>query len=174
MLGPSSGSKSSVSTQEACSSELVSRILNENLRPVVGKSGCADVNVEENWKTLAGGADNPDVCLRNCYLRARIMMGINALRDVMPLYHRKDFLVVNRKNDKGVWRAELWTASDFDPTEILYVLIPFCSCEHFPIPFCSRLMLPHPCPFSLMSLVSKPLRCLGSLFLFCRSLDYSL
>ena len=44
-------------------------------------------------------------------------MGMNALRDVMPVYLEKDFLMVNRKNEKGVWRTELWTARDLNPTE---------------------------------------------------------
>ena len=37
----------------------------------------------------------------------------------MLVHNEQDFLVVNRRNERGVWRTELLTARDFEPTEIL-------------------------------------------------------
>ena len=38
------------------------------------------------------------------------MMGMHALRDVMPVHPEEVFLVVNPMNGKGVWTTELWIA----------------------------------------------------------------
>ena len=45
-------------------------------------------------------------------------MSLQSLGEVLPAYSDKDFVVVERKTDKGVWRSELWTKRAFEPLEI--------------------------------------------------------
>ena len=52
------------------------------------------------------------------YLKSRIGVTMEALAESLPCYSRKDFLVVHRKNNKGIWQGELWALRDFDAFEI--------------------------------------------------------
>ena len=105
-VGPSSSS-----TQEASSSGEP----HKDKKHVVGDSDPANVKVEDKWKSLLADAD--DLC-KTMYLRGSIAVGLQALSEVMPKYSEKDFILVNRKNDKGLWKSELWTKRDFEPLEI--------------------------------------------------------
>ena len=59
------------------------------------------------------------------YLKSRIGVGLQALYQSLPKFSDKDFLVVHRKSEKGLWKDELWTKRDFEPLEIQ--LGPFSS-----------------------------------------------
>ena len=106
VVGPSSSS-----TQEASSSGEA----HKNKEHIVGDSDPADVKVEDKWKSLL--ADGDDLC-KTMYLRGSIAVGLQALSELMPKYSGKDFILVNLKNDKGLWKSELWTKRDFEPLEI--------------------------------------------------------
>ena len=45
-------------------------------------------------------------------------MSLQALAEVLPSYSDKDFHVVARQNNKGIWCSELWTKRPFEPLEI--------------------------------------------------------
>ena len=59
------------------------------------------------------------------YLRYRIGVTMEALAESLLSYSDKDFLVVHRTNNKGLWKDELWTLRDCDAFEIQ--LGPFSS-----------------------------------------------
>jgi hypothetical protein len=94
----------------------------KDLKHVVGDSAPADVNVEDKWKSLLADGDELNKCM---WLRRTIATGLQALFEVMPKYSEKDFIMVNRKTDKGLWKSELWAKRDFEPLEIQ--LAPFSS-----------------------------------------------
>merc|ERR1712102_26882 len=54
------------------------------------------------------------------YLRGRISVSLQALGDSLPTYNNNDFVVVARKNEKGLWKSEVWTKRAFDPLEIQF------------------------------------------------------
>ena len=89
---------------------------------VLGSSAPADVRVERKWSSLQADAD---VLTRTMYLRGRIATGLQALSEILPKFSEKDFVVVNRKNEKGLWKSEIFTNRDFEPLEIM--LAPFSS-----------------------------------------------
>ena len=66
--------------------------------------------------------DERSKCL---WLRGIIATGLQALFEIMPKYSEKDFLLVSRKTDKGLWKSELRTKRDFKPLETQ--LAPFSS-----------------------------------------------
>ena len=74
------------------------------------------------WQKLQ--ADN-DVLMSSVATRARIHVGLEALRETLPVYTNTDVSIVNRKNDKGVWRSEVWTRRDFEAYQIM--LAPYSS-----------------------------------------------
>ena len=47
------------------------------------------------------------------YLRSRIGVSLQALHDSLPTYKDSDFVVVARKSEKGIWKNEVWTGSNF-------------------------------------------------------------
>ena len=57
--------------------------------------------------------------MRLWYLRSRIGVGLEALAEIIPKFTEKDLVVAQRKNDKGVWRSELWSSRDFEANELL-------------------------------------------------------
>ena len=59
-----------------------------------------------------------DKCSKTFYLKARVAVSLQSLAEVLPTYTDKDFVVVERKSDKGVWRSEVWTKRAFEPLEI--------------------------------------------------------
>ena len=84
----------------------------------------AKVRVESKWTSLL--ADGPgDNLLQTMCLKSRIFIGLHAMAETLPKWTLKDFVVLSRKNDKGVWKGELWTKRDFAPNEIL--LVPYSS-----------------------------------------------
>jgi hypothetical protein len=90
---------------------------------LVGSSDPSCVKQEPLWsKALLG--DN-DQLTRTWYLKSRIGVGMEALSESLPSYSEKDLVVAHRKNDKGVWRGEVWTKRDFEPLELL--LAPYSS-----------------------------------------------
>ena len=42
----------------------------------------------------------------------------SALQESLPQFTEKDLIVVHRKNDKGSWKDEVWTARDFEALEL--------------------------------------------------------
>ena len=89
----------------------------------VGSSNPGDVRIEPKWsKSLLADADD---LTKNMYLRGRIAVGLEALYDALPKYKDTDFLVVYRRNEKGLWIGEVHTRREFEPLEI--VLAPFSS-----------------------------------------------
>ena len=88
----------------------------KSLKWIVGSSSPADVKVESKWKTLQ--ADD-DTLTKNMYLRGRISTGLQALSESLPKYSDKDFILAHRKNEKGIWKHEIYTKRDFEPFEIL-------------------------------------------------------
>ena len=52
-------------------------------------------------------------------------LGYKPFFEIMPKYSKKDFIMVSRKTDKGLWKPELWAKRDFEPLEIQ--LVPFSS-----------------------------------------------
>jgi hypothetical protein len=51
------------------------------------------------------------------YLRSRIGVTMEALAESLQSYSGKDFIVVHRKINKGLWKDELWTQRDCDAFE---------------------------------------------------------
>jgi hypothetical protein len=96
----------------------------DNKKPqwLLGSSSPADVRVERKWSSLQADAD---MLTKTMYLRGRIATGLQALSEVLPKFTEKDFVVLNRKNDKGLWKSEIFTNRDFEPLEIM--LAPFSS-----------------------------------------------
>ena len=76
----------------------------------------SEVLVEPRFKPLL--ADYDSLTQAMC-LKSRIGVGLEALHEVLPKYTEKDFLVVHRKDLKGVWKSEVWTKRDFEKHEIL-------------------------------------------------------
>ena len=66
-----------------------------------------------------------DKLVKLMYLKGRIAVSMQALYDSLPTYNSNDFVVVARKNDRGLWRSEIWTKRAFEPLEIQ--LGPFSS-----------------------------------------------
>ena len=64
---------------------------------------------EPSLKNLQADCDNN---IKLMYLRSRIGMTMEALAESLLSYSDKDFLVVHRKNNKGLWKDELWTQRD--------------------------------------------------------------
>ena len=54
------------------------------------------------------------------YLRSRIGVSLQALCDSLPTYNNNDLVVVARKNEKGLWKSEVWTKRAFEPLEIQF------------------------------------------------------
>ena len=48
-----------------------------------------------------------DKNVRLMYLRSRIGVSLEALCDSLPTYNNNDFVVVARKNEKGLWKSEV-------------------------------------------------------------------
>ena len=61
-----------------------------------------------------------DKNVRLMYLRSRIGVSLQALCDSLPTYNNNDFVVVARKNEKGLWKSEVWTKRAFEPLEIQF------------------------------------------------------
>ena len=41
------------------------------------------------------------------------------MTELLPIYNEKDFKIIQRKDEKGNTRSELWTMRDFDKNEIM-------------------------------------------------------
>ena len=80
------------------------------------------MQVEDKWKSLLAGGDDLNKCL---WHRGSMATGRQALLEIMPKYSEKDFIMVSRKTDKGLWKSELWAKRDFEPLETQ--LAPFPS-----------------------------------------------
>ena len=72
---------------------------------------------QNNAFALIGGADH--LC-KAMYLKGRISMVLQQLADAAPLYSEKDLIVAHRFDSKGFPSAEVWTARDFGPLELLF------------------------------------------------------
>ena len=52
-------------------------------------------------------------------MKGRIFTGLQVMSEVLPRWTLKDFVVVHRRTEKGVWKGEVWTKRDFEAYEIL-------------------------------------------------------
>lgn len=87
----------------------------------LGTSDHADVKKVNQWhKNLVAEADKLTTTTN---LKARIMVAMEALGETLPKFTSDDLVVLHRKNDKGVPKAEVWTNRAFEPFELL--LAPF-------------------------------------------------
>ena len=120
-------SKAEEASEVSCGSKLGAGLASseehhKDLKHVLGDAAPADVKVEDKWKSLLADGDELNKCM---WLRSNIGTGLQALFELLPKYSDKDFIMVNRKTDKGLWKSELWTKRDFEPLEIQ--LAPFSS-----------------------------------------------
>ena len=76
-----------------------------------------EVKVESSFKELL--LDNAAET-RTHFLKARVNVALESLCNVLPTYCKKDLVVVQRRNAKGVWNSELWTNRAFEPEELLF------------------------------------------------------
>ena len=89
---------------------------NQATKWLLGSSDPADVRVETKWTSLLADEDN---LTKNMYLRGRIATGLQALSEVLPKWTLKDFVVVHRRNQKGLWKGDAYTKRDFEPLDII-------------------------------------------------------
>jgi len=76
-----------------------------------------DVKIESGWsKDLLSDAND---LLKIKFLEGRVSVGLEQLSQALPAYNDKDLSVVLRKNDKGVWCSELWTARAFEAEDLI-------------------------------------------------------
>ena len=82
----------------------------------LGDSKPAQVKLEPKWMGLL--ADR-DLAMKHYLIKSRIGTCMQSLLDSLPVYTEADFCVIQRQNDQGSWKAELWTKRDFGPLEIM-------------------------------------------------------
>ena len=61
-----------------------------------------------------------DKIMQLMHIKSHTGVGLQALKEALPVYTDKDFLLVHRKSDKGIWKEEVWTKRDFAPYEIQF------------------------------------------------------
>ena len=83
---------------------------------ILGSSAPTDVHVETKWTSLVADQDK---LTKIASLKGRIFAGLQVMYEVLPKWTLKDFVVVHRRGDKGVWKGEVWTKRDFEALEIL-------------------------------------------------------
>ena len=84
---------------------------------LIGDSKPGDLKVEHKWQALVGDSDQ---LVRGMYLRGRVSNALQALMQALPTYTDDDFVIANRKTEKGVWKSELYTKRTFEPLEIMF------------------------------------------------------
>ena len=77
----------------------------------------ASVKVISSYKGLQADQDKNAMLLQ---LRGRIATSLQALAEVLPKYGDKDFHLVARRNDKGIWSSEVWTKRSVEPLELMF------------------------------------------------------
>jgi hypothetical protein len=80
--------------------------------------GSSDSDFVKALSTFKDLLADKDKCSKAFYLKARVAVSLQSLGEVLPTYTDKDFVVVERKSDKGVWWSEVWTKRAFEPLEI--------------------------------------------------------
>ena len=91
--------------------------LHQGLEKVLGETSPENLKVLTAWKDLLA---DWDPLAKIMHLKGRVATGLNALQDLLPKYLDKDFLIVNRKNNKGMWKTEVWTKRNFEALEIQF------------------------------------------------------
>ena len=76
------------------------------------KTEPTDVVMVDKWKALLADADQ---CSKIAWAKGRIYVAMQVLNEIMPKYKETDFLMVHRKNDKGLWTMETWTRRSSSP-----------------------------------------------------------
>ena len=84
---------------------------------IKGDSQDSSVVALKSFKDLMADQDKN---VKLMYLRSRIGVSLQALGDSLPTYNSNDFVVVARKNEKGLWKSEIWTKRAFEPLEIQF------------------------------------------------------
>ena len=82
----------------------------------LGESEPGDVRMERGWSQLQADMDKLQ---QTSLVKALMFVGLHALYETLPKYNCKDFHVLHRRNEKGLWKSELWTGRAFQPYEIL-------------------------------------------------------
>ena len=84
----------------------------------MGSSCESKFKKEQYWPSLdLGGSDTVS---KAWYLRSRIAMTMESLTQNLPAHNNKDLMVINRCNDKGIWKNEVWTLKDFAPLKLMF------------------------------------------------------
>ena len=96
--------------------------IKKSLKWLVGSSDPKDVKVEEKWALMQADTDALNKAM---WTRGRISVALQSMSEVLPKYGDQDFLVAYRRNEKGLWKAEVYANRDFGPYEIL--LAPYSS-----------------------------------------------
>ena len=78
-------------------------------------SDSASVKVISSYENLQADQDKNALIFQ---LKGRAAVSLQALVEVLPSYSDKDFHLVARQNNKGIWCSELWTKRSFAPLEI--------------------------------------------------------
>ena len=73
------------------------------------------VKLLSGWKGMLADHDKNAKIFQ---LKGRISVSLQALGEVLPMYTDKDFHLVARQNQKGIWKSELWTKRPFEALEI--------------------------------------------------------
>ena len=76
----------------------------------------SDVQPEEHW--TKGHLCKQDKLSLECFLKARILVGLESLADIIGEHTDQDLKIVHRRNEKGAWKDELWTLKAFEPYEL--------------------------------------------------------
>ena len=68
-----------------------------------------------HWKDLLA---DKDMNAKMLFLRSRIGVSLQSLQEALPTYGDKDLTIVQRKNERGIWKSEVWTKRSFGPLEL--------------------------------------------------------
>ncbi len=76
-----------------------------------------EFRVETAWRKLLADRDATNALF---WLKSRIGVCLQGLCEAVPQYTGKDLLVVNRGNEKGAFKTEVWTLRDFPAKELVF------------------------------------------------------
>ena len=98
------------------------------------------VKTEVSWQKLLGDADESN---KTFWLKSRIGICLEALAATLPKFTEKDLLVCHRRNNRGVWKDELWAQRPFGAEELVFApLVDQIRTSHLTSTFCAAVGLP--------------------------------
>ena len=103
---------------------------------IKGDSKDSWVVVLKSFKELISDQDKN---VKLMYLKSRIGVSLQALCDSLPTYNNNDFVVVARKNEKGLWKTRFGRRGPSSPLRSNLDLSPRSSRTHtsWPLPMLS-------------------------------------